>query len=261
MASYNLSRRDTIPEIACVYKITNVENGMYYIGSTNNLRRRMYAHSSNCKKEYHIGRAISKHGKAKFEVSIIETFGSGSRSQLFEREQHHIDMISDWDISYNIGKTASLFDYDDPEYKHRHSESIEHTRKPIMQYSMDGKLIKEYASLAEAEQEGFDHSKVSMTCNRKRKSAFNFQWRFKDDDHDIAAYERTNLPSKIIMLDKKTNEPIATFLSGYLAAKWTLDEEGKEVTEKAAEGRGYKIRLVCRGKRPSAHGYKWTFAE
>lgn len=50
--------------------------------------------------------------------------------------------------------------------------------KPVVQCSMDGRTLKVWRSLKEAEQNGFSHSAISDCCRGKRKSHGGFMWRY-----------------------------------------------------------------------------------
>lgn len=52
-------------------------------------------------------------------------------------------------------------------------------KKPIIQMTMDGEIVKEYESITDAVNCGFLRSKISLCCNGKRKSSGGFRWKFK----------------------------------------------------------------------------------
>ncbi len=52
--------------------------------------------------------------------------------------------------------------------------------RPVLQYTLEGKLVKEWSSMMEAERNGFPHGNVSPCCAGKRKSAYGYIWKFKD---------------------------------------------------------------------------------
>lgn len=54
--------------------------------------------------------------------------------------------------------------------------------KPILQYSPDGSLIKEWDSAQTAERSGFGSTCISRVCNGKSKVHHGFVWRFKGED-------------------------------------------------------------------------------
>lgn len=54
--------------------------------------------------------------------------------------------------------------------------------KPIVQLTLDGKFIKEWASSTEAAATlGFNHSNISACCNGERKTHKGFKWMHKSD--------------------------------------------------------------------------------
>ena len=52
--------------------------------------------------------------------------------------------------------------------------------KPVLQYTFDGKLIKEYPSIMETRRLYGSH--VSEVCKHKCMSVFGYYWTYKDDD-------------------------------------------------------------------------------
>lgn len=69
----------------------------------------------------------------------------------------------------------------------KHSEDAkkkitESKQKPIVQYNKNNEKIAEYASGIDAENKtGISRSHISQCCNRKRKSAGGYLWRFKGE--------------------------------------------------------------------------------
>jgi group I intron endonuclease len=86
-----------------IYKITNKNNGKFYIGSSKHLDRRWWEHQNNLIKNEHINpklqHAWNYHGKDAFEFTIIENV---EESKLFEREQFYLDVFKPFQIGYNI---------------------------------------------------------------------------------------------------------------------------------------------------------------
>ena len=53
--------------------------------------------------------------------------------------------------------------------------------KPVLQYSLDWKFIKEWQSLHDVERNlGYSSGNISGCCTGRRKNAYNFIWKFKD---------------------------------------------------------------------------------
>ena len=51
--------------------------------------------------------------------------------------------------------------------------------KKVLQFTLDGKFIREWPSVAECERNGFNHSAVCNCCKGKHKSHKGFLWRYK----------------------------------------------------------------------------------
>ena len=53
--------------------------------------------------------------------------------------------------------------------------------KKVLQFTLNGQLIREWSSLHECERNGFDHAAVGRCCNGKRKSAYGFKWCYAEE--------------------------------------------------------------------------------
>lgn len=54
--------------------------------------------------------------------------------------------------------------------------------KPVLQFDKQGNFLKEWPSMKEVEREtGFFYPSVSDCCRRKRKSAYGYIWKFKEE--------------------------------------------------------------------------------
>lgn len=90
-----------------VYKIMNVKNGKFYIGSAKDFKVRWNRHLYDLRRGAHcniyIQRAYNKYGEGVFSFEIIEIVGN-----LLEREQYWIDKMRPYDfrIGYNISRKA-----------------------------------------------------------------------------------------------------------------------------------------------------------
>lgn len=87
-----------------VYKITNIVNNKFYIGSTVDFSIRQAQHLNHLRKGDHqdkLQNAYNKYGEDKFIFDILETIQD--KTQLLTREQFYLDSLQPW---YNICKTA-----------------------------------------------------------------------------------------------------------------------------------------------------------
>lgn len=58
------------------------------------------------------------------------------------------------------------------------SDIGEKTAKKIIQYTKDGEFVKEWASMAEADRNGFNFKNISACCRGKRKTHHGYIWKF-----------------------------------------------------------------------------------
>jgi group I intron endonuclease len=91
-----------------IYRIRNVVNGHYYIGSTVHSRKRFWAHRKALRAGVHdcirLQRAWNKYGEDCFKFEILEQVGH--RSELFPAEQKLLDEHFGKDYCYNVAAHA-----------------------------------------------------------------------------------------------------------------------------------------------------------
>lgn len=95
--------RDT----ACVYKITNTQNGRTYIGSTEAFNHRVSQHLSKLRNSKHrnpkLQQDFNEFGNV-FEFEILQTIDKGDKVNKLITEQHYIKLIEpyyNYNNSYN----------------------------------------------------------------------------------------------------------------------------------------------------------------
>jgi len=77
-----------------IYKITNKINGKFYIGQSNNIKRRFQEHLIiKHQQNQSLKLAIKKYGKENFELSILEKMPNANREKLNEREVYYIQIL------------------------------------------------------------------------------------------------------------------------------------------------------------------------
>jgi group I intron endonuclease len=122
---FNFSDYDAIDleHISGIYKILNLKNGKFYVGSSVKLRKRFFDHRSSLLKQNHdnskLQNSFNKHGINNFEFIILES--KIEREKLIEREQFYIDKLNP---QYNISKIADRPTYGtvkSKEWKKNHS--------------------------------------------------------------------------------------------------------------------------------------------
>jgi ribosomal protein S27E len=102
-------------KICGVYKITNIVNGKFYVGSSNNVKSRWYQHKSKLRENRHgnthLQNAWNLYGEENFVFEVIEECEPEFQ---FEREQHYLDELNPFDDNgYNIVRQISKEYYSD----------------------------------------------------------------------------------------------------------------------------------------------------
>jgi group I intron endonuclease len=95
--------------ISYIYKIENVKNGKFYIGSAKDFENRKSQHiyqlNNNIHINKHLQNAWNKYGKSNFEFKVIEEI---DYDKQFEIEQKYLDELKPFgDNGYNISTDAS----------------------------------------------------------------------------------------------------------------------------------------------------------
>lgn len=94
-----------------IYKITNLVNGKFYIGSSKNIDLRWDDHKQYLRGGYHINprlqNAWNKYGEDKFIFEVIEETDTDQKI-LFEREDYYLLTLKPYEknVGYNIGIKA-----------------------------------------------------------------------------------------------------------------------------------------------------------
>ena len=96
-------------KICGVYKITNMTNGKFYIGSSKDVAKRWLQHQSDLNADKHgnpyLQNAWNKYGARNFKFEIIEEC---STEVQFEREQFYLNKLNPFDDNgYNIIRQIS----------------------------------------------------------------------------------------------------------------------------------------------------------
>lgn len=121
--------------------------------------------------------------------------------------------------------------------------------RPVIQYNMDGDKMLCFQSIAEAEREtGTLGSKITLCCQRKRRSANDFQWRYADDKQDVERIQKKWWSGKKVAQYDINGNFIAIYNSYSEAAR-------------AVGGQNSCICLCCDGRQKTHKGYVWKIVE
>lgn len=121
--------------------------------------------------------------------------------------------------------------------------------KPVLQYSMDGKFIKEFVSANNADNTmHLSSGSVYSVCIGEKKSVGGYMWRFKTDNYplSIEPYKNKN-PKPVIQMDK----------NGNFIKRWNNATEAGRTLGISAPG----ITGCCKKykRHISAGGFKWEY--
>lgn len=122
-------------------------------------------------------------------------------------------------------------------------------KRPVVQYSMNGDKMMVFNSIADAARAtGAQGSKISLACQRKRRSAGDYQWRYADDKQDVERIEKKWFSGKKVAQCDEDFNIIQTFDSYHAAAK-------------AVKGSDSAISRICSGTNQHHKGYRWKLVD
>lgn len=133
---------------------------------------------------------------------------------------------------------------------------------PVLQYTLNGEFIAEYASMhIAANIINADAGHICDCCLGKRKYAYGYFWRYKDDE--LYEQAKIRLAEKIEKSKKSRADKFTE--KAYNVVQLTLDGQyvATHLSSKyAAESVGsFRPMIIncCNGKIPHVKGYKWRY--
>ena len=211
--------------MAYIYKITNDVNNKIYIGKTeNSIEQRFKEHCRESKRERAearpLYRAMNKYGIEHFHIELVEKTDKPEEREIYWIEQFdsyhngynatlggdgktYLDrelLINTYLEKQNVAETAKILGVDashlreilkSNDIKIKSSQEIakEKLSKKIEMYDLEGNLLKDFSSLAEAakyiqlEQNKTSNIKgmtvhIRQVAQGKRKTAYGFVWKY-----------------------------------------------------------------------------------
>lgn len=203
---------------AGVYKITNLVNNKFYIGSSINIYNRKHTHINKLKNREHSCKHLEysyhKYGFDNFIFEVLEYCDNYT-----EREQYYISLLKP---EYNkrliaqnnkglvvTDKTKELISQ---KLKNRYAKNEikaynqKHKQKEVEQYDLQGNYIKSFNSPKEAELAlNLNAGDISKGVKKESHQRGGFQWKYKDSDKIIQSIARHQLAKKIIVTNIISN--------------------------------------------------------
>lgn len=190
----------------CIYVRTNLVNGKQYVGQANDFKQREA--EWRCTKHHYAGALIdnarAKYGLENWKVDVLRE--CETQEELNEWEMYYIKFLNTKTPNgYNLtdgGGTSSGYKLTSEHIERIREYAMYHSTqsKPVLQYDMDGNLVKEWISAGECRRNGYNHGAVTGCCRGERRRYKNFMWKYKNGDeapHKIDPYD-TEL-TKILM--------------------------------------------------------------
>lgn len=226
-----------------IYKITNKINGKFYIGLSNNIKRRWSEHKTpkNINRTTNIAKAFRKYGIENFEFEVIEICEA---DKLAEREMYHIEKLKP-EYNMNEGGVGNLGHEISDEFKlhlkncgKKQWESMtEEDKKRRISNNLKGPRIGHSVSdetRAKLRSHNLGKKQSSETIEKR---ASKLRGVHKENKHRF---------KQVAMLDRETLEVVREF----------------ESIKSAAEFVGAGSDLICavlKGRGKTAKGYCWKY--
>lgn len=284
--------------IGAIYKITNIINGKFYIGSAVDFDKRKKIHLYHLQKNSHhnkiLQKAWNKYGIDSFVFEILEI--SNDRTKIIEREQYYLDLYKPYDIriGYNICKIAGSW------FGNKHTEKT----KEIIRLKTKGRSHTEEEKIKMRENHprlsGKDHPNFGkkLPIEQIEKRTYTFIKNYKKENHPF--HNKKLSKDHIERLRKKSSGNNNPMYNISVLSKWEeiygiemansmwkesnkkrsincIGKNNKAIIQKDKEGVFIKefaslsianfetkinlgsIGQVCLGKRKYAGGYIWEY--
>ena len=195
-----------------IYMIRNLSNNKVYIGQSTNINRRWNDHKIKLKNNIHynehLQKSYNKYGEKFFQYSILcET----SKENLNELESYYIQKYqsdnSKYGYNQTLGGDCNIIFTKETIKKMRSSHEYEFV--PILQYSLDKKLVARFNSLSEASRSINGTPSGIRNCANKFSLNTNgsktYKWYIWIYEHDVPKFEQTDITEYLF---KETSFPV-----------------------------------------------------
>ena len=208
-----------------IYCITNIQNGMRYVGQSRNIEKRFGEHlRDDVKLKTRLGRAIREYGSKNFALTILEEC---EVKELDEKERKWIKELNTFPNEYNMtpGGRDQVYDLD----------------------KLRAIPTEEVVKLWE---QGFNVSQImkkyGKSCTNTIKNQLIEEGYKQEDIENRGRLSRAKRTSKVVQQYNLQGEFIAEYYS--------LNEAGR-----ATNTTSQNIGKVCKGTRATAGGFIWKY--
>lgn len=282
MQNYNLNEINNIPNnTSGVYAIINMLNNHKYVGSSKDIRKRLYQHrcklNNNTHHSVHLQRAFNKYGSDKFYVCILEVC-QPVRDTLIFLEQKYLDLNPEYNIAKIAYSPAQSTQSDSARKKRsvklkgrkRSKEFCENLSKARMnkfgkavdQFDLEGNFIRTFVNTAQASRFCGDYTTrgvaIQDCCKGKGKQAHGFQWRWHSSNPvNIGEY----ISHSMDVINNSKRRICKYTMNGELI------KEYESISDAARDMNRNNITSVCsnivqcaKGNKKQAFGFKWKYS-
>lgn len=119
----------------------------------------------------------------------VELYKNGERkmckvhrlvAQTFIPNPDNLTQVNHKDENKENNSVQNL-EWCDSKYNINYGTRNDRCSKPVLQFTKDGEFIQEWKSTRDVERNlGYSNCNISSCCTGKRKSAYNFIWKYKD---------------------------------------------------------------------------------
>lgn len=231
---------------------------------------------------YHLHNAMRKYGIDNFTIEIIDNCPDGERFlleseyiQKYNSNNPEIGyntviegtgrtlistdaILEAWEEGLTINDTAKLLgvhkstiskrlhanNITDEEIQERRGESVkQRCSRPVLQYDLQGNLIKRWPSASSCQEDGYTQSEISSCCRQEIRIAYNYLWKYEDDDRSIQEwinrannYQSAGKPKKPIQQFDLNMNLIAEYDSAADAARALNKKDKSNICRAARKG-------------------------
>jgi len=236
-----------IPQIICIYILTNLINGKVYVGKTKHLRKRIREHTYESADQV-IDRAIKKYGIENFKIEVLYKYDilPDNKYEMLAMETAFIEFYesTNSEIGYNICIIGSNPINTIPSKEHRRKLSISKTGNLNPMFGKKGKDNPSYGIKRTDKQK--EQNRIARLGKKHSEES-----KIKNS---ISQLKRLDWKKPVKQINKITNEIIKIWTSATDAEK-ELGINNKDISSvctKRIDKNGYG--------RAAAGGFKWEYA-